>query len=149
MTSQRDLGLIPAEIHVEIKLVIILYMHWYHLVCPHCSADQGRSLSRIRLGPGREACSMCLREYRGSKEWPDMSLAEKLEYILPPTVSVYLGLATLLGITGIAVGNGLEDRLIIGGICLGTLSAPVFPCLAMRAWSIWSSWRRYLQRSGG
>ena len=58
--------------------------------CPHCGhllrADFWSG--NVRLGPGVRRCAQCAGEYDdGSREWPELSLGNKLRFCCPPILA--------------------------------------------------------------
>jgi len=67
-------------------------------VCPFCRRTYARSLSLVRLGPGVQKCSHCLRTFAdGSIEWPAATQQQKREFLFPDRGRFYLMGELVLG----------------------------------------------------
>ena len=74
-------------------------------VCPFCRRVFAKSFSRIRLGPTSRRCKGCGRVFADrSIEWPTASPSDKIEFLFPPRVIVYLTGNIILGVV-----LGLKD----------------------------------------
>ena len=77
-----------------------IMIYWTHK-CPHCgypfaTTAYWRGLG-VRLGPGFHICRNCHRSFNdGSKEWPEMSIFERLAVFIPRVSWPFLILALLL-----------------------------------------------------
>lgn len=108
------------------------FWQWYRFTCPHCGGDLGKSLSAVRAGTGKEVCLYCWKEYVGSKEWPQMSLADKFDLLFPPTVLIYIGVALILAISGVMAGYDSHEKLFLGFMGFSLFALPWVPYFVKR-----------------
>lgn len=118
--------------------------------CPYCrwlfKATWGPSNSF--LGSGERACWRCGQVFwDGSQEWPEMSDAERMQFLFPISVSGYLGAFLVIG--GIYL-LGVFSRTISPGpgelIFFAAFFFPIGVWLCFRIAQVIRSVRRYNKR---
>src|SRR5215470_13464354 len=125
--EMRSSTLPSIEVRNEGSNIRGFFWRWYRFACPHCGGDLGKSLSAIRVGPSREVCPNCWKEYLGPREWPQLSFGERFDYLFPMTALVYLGLGVVLVVTGVIVGYDSPEKLFLGSISFGLFFIPWLP----------------------
>ena len=125
-------------------MIIWHLFRWYHFTCPACGEDFARSLSPYLLGPGTRTCERCLQlTADGSREWPELGRAQKIEFLFPVTVIGWLGAAVVVGIAGVVIGwPDLEQSIGIGLIGFLFFALPWMPYFLRR----WHQVRQSRQR---
>ena len=110
------------------------HLKFNYLRCPSCRRRLAPSLSPHRVGPGIRTCRYCSVRFRdGSKEWPDMTGKEKLNYALPPAIWLLIAFELLLTATEFFQAAKpqrpiLGDMLIPLAVIVLTLAAHFMKC---------------------
>jgi hypothetical protein len=121
-------------------------IQWWVHRCSRCGKVYARTLAPkpIRLGIGSRRCKKCGTAFSdGSKEWPQLSSAERWSFFITNEALVFLLPAVALGGAAYTYGDnlldGVRDAVVVGGICL----FPYLPVWVMKSTQIVRSRRRH------
>jgi len=123
----------------------LMFVRWTTYRCPHCHSAFRRDFwpYNVRLGSGERICRKCGKAFDdGAREWPELKLAKKLRFFLPPGVIVVSFSFLLFGIGMLVVA----PRDVIDGVFVVTalamaLSPTIAWCLIRMLWVLRTIYR--------
>jgi|GEM_PF-6420384 len=75
-------------------LFFLAFFRWTSYACPHCERVFRRDYwpHNVRLGNPERICRKCGKPFDdGSREWPELGLAKKIRFFLPPGILAFGG----------------------------------------------------------
>ena len=118
-------------VFVERPLAFLGFVRWISYQCPHCHAVFRVDYwpNKVRLGSGKRTCQKCGKWFDdGSREWPQLTLIQKLRFFFPPLfIGVWGGLVLAAVIAAFAGPPDEHTPLIVVAFILAPmlLWAPV------------------------
>jgi hypothetical protein len=122
----------------------------YKRLCPHCGHRFQTVFNQttLRLGPGSRVCERCDKSFPdGSKEWPDLTEAQKKQFLygdLPAVGIIGAALAVVFIYAALKIGD-----IKIGFVLLGLLIALGVVILGIFYLICWLNIRRSEKRRWG
>lgn len=123
-------------------------IQWWVHCCSRCGKVYSRTLAPrpIRLGIGSRRCKKCGTAFSdGSKEWPQLSSAERWRFFITNESLVFILPGVVFG--GLASAYGDADNLlyrVVGGVLTGGFFlVPYFPVWVIKSIQIARSRRRH------
>jgi hypothetical protein len=117
-------------------------IQWWKHCCSRCGNVYAQTLAQkpIWLGTGSRRCKKCGTAFSdGSKEWPQLSSAERWSFVIPNGALVCLGSAILFGGLAYTDGENLLDSVLFGGLFL----LPYLPVWIKKSIEVARSRRRH------
>jgi uncharacterized Zn-finger protein len=101
---------------LERALIFLGFVRWTSYQCPYCNAVFRRDFwpDKLRLGSGKRTCQRCGRLFDdGSREWPQLTLTQKLRFFFPPLFLGIWGGLVLAALLAALIGPPDEHTLPI------------------------------------
>jgi hypothetical protein len=127
----------------------LIFLRWRSYKCPHCGHVFRRDYwpANIRIGSGVHLGRKCGLEFDdGSREWPELSLAQKLRRFFPPLLMAIWGGFVVASILSLFIGPRDEHSLLVIVLVSSFGLMPTLIWSPLPLYSVVRSIRRYNNR---
>jgi predicted RNA-binding Zn-ribbon protein involved in translation (DUF1610 family) len=127
----------------------LVFVRWTSYKCPHCGQVFRRDYwpENVRLGSGVRLCRKCGGEFEdGSREWPQLALADKLRVFFPPTLMAIWAGFVVTAILSLFIGPRDEHSL---GVVIIVSAFGLLPTLLWSPFPLYSVIRSHRRYSRG
>jgi len=116
----------------------LIFLRWTSYACPHCQGVFRRDFwpHDVRLGNPTRICRKCGIPFDdGSREWPELRIAQRLRFFLPPGVQATGGALLFCAIFTLFIAPGDVVDLLAGTVVVLIFLSPILVwCLARLLW---------------
>jgi hypothetical protein len=113
----------------------LFFFRWTSYACPHCLGVFRRDFwpHNVRLGNPEHICKKCGIPFDdGSREWPELRLAQRLRFFLPPGIQAMGGSLLFCGIFTLFIAPRDVVNLSAGTVVVLISLSPTLIWCAMR-----------------
>jgi hypothetical protein len=126
---------IPGVPRTFWPLSFLAFIRWTSYSCPHCRAVFRRDYwpYNVRLGTGQRICTKCSQHFDdGSREWPELRMAKKIRFLIPPGIQALGGTGLFCAILTLFIAPRDVVNVEVGVLVFAVFLSPVLLWCAVR-----------------
>jgi hypothetical protein len=135
---------VPGRFYTPLHL--LCFLRWTSYACPHCHQSFHRDYwpANVRLGNGERTCDKCGKTFDdGSREWPELKLAQKIRFFLPPGIQAIGGALLFCAIFTLFIAPSNVVDFIAGVLVVSVFLSPILLWCGIRLLWVFPSKHRF------